>query len=183
MQNVYLPGQPWACPSMPLASLQIQRLLDASACGIAYDVIFTRYIASRRPTGRWKQYNKKNALINDNPFLNQIIPQLQSYLIKWPFYDKSTYSACSIPELSARLPGYKRILLAGVVAECCVLATAEGLIDTGAQVLYLKDAIAGQDRESEQIICRLMKRFSPVHTRILTVSDYLENLCQKGDSA
>lgn len=173
MQNVYLPGRPWACPSMPSAIRQIQALLDAPACGNSYDVIFTRYIAAEHPAGCWKQYNEKNAGINQNPYLNQIVPEFQSYLMKWPFYDKSTYSACSISQLTDILPSYDRVLLTGVVAECCVLATAEGLIDTGMPILYLRDAVSGQDPESEQIVCRLMKRFSPVHTQILTVPDYL----------
>lgn len=176
MQNVYLPGGPWACPSMPSAIRRIQTLLDDPACGNAYDVVFTRYIAAEHPTGCWKLYNQKNTAINENPILNQIVPQLQSYLMKWPFYDKSTYSACSISQLMDRLFCYDRILLAGVVAECCVLATAEGLIDKGIQVLYLEDAVSGQDPESEQMIRRLMKRFSPIHTQVLSVSRYLEAL-------
>lgn len=173
MQNVYLPGRPWSCPSMPSAIRRIQRLLDAPACGSAYDVVFTRYIAAEQPKGCWKQYNEKNEAINRNPYLNQIVPEFQPYLMKWPFYDKSTYSACSIPELMRRLSSYDRVLLSGVVAECCVLSTAEGLIDAGMQVLYLKDAVAGQSGGFEQMVCCLMERFIPVHTRILTVADYL----------
>lgn len=179
MQNVYLPGQLWGCPSMPSVIRRIQTLLDSPACGKDFDVIFTRYIAAEHPIGRWKQYNQKNADINRNPYLNQIVPELQSYLIQWPFYDKSTYSACSIPQLSDALTSHNRILLTGVVAECCVLATAEGLIDLGAHVLYLQDAVAGQDEESGLFVRRLMKRFSPVHTQVLTVQDYLRDYCTK----
>lgn len=179
MQNVYLPGYPWACPSMPSGARRIQSLLDAPACGNAYDVIFTRYIASEHPDGCWKQYNVKNAEINQNPFLNQIIPAFQSYLMKWPFYDKSTYSACSVSRIMDSLPAYDRVLLTGVVAEYCVLATAEGLIDAGAKVLYLKDAVSGQDPESEQFVCRLMKRFSPIHTQVITADDYLNDCYTK----
>lgn len=176
MQNAYLPGQPWACPSMPSALSQVQKLLDASACRNAYDAVFTRCIASEHPEGCWKQYNQKNACIKKDPFLNQIVPQLQPYLLEWPFYDKYTYSACSIPQLMERLSSYRQVLLAGVVAECCVLSTAEGLIDAGVHVLYLKDAVAGQDGAFEQMVCRLMERFVPVHTQVATARDYLSSL-------
>ena len=153
MQNVYMPGQPWECPSMPAALKQIRRLLDSPFCKKAYDVVFTRYIASEHPSGCWKQYNKNNSHINSNPFLNQIVPQLQPYLMKWPFYDKSTYSA-----------------------ECCVLFTVEGLIDAGVQIFYLKDTVSGKSSASEQMACQFTAQFIPVHTKVLTVGSYLQEL-------
>lgn len=176
MQNVYLPGQPWACPSMPAALKQIQRLLDHPACGAAYDVLFTRCIASEHPAGRWKQYNESHQAVISNPFLNQIVPALQPYLIKWPFCDKSTYSACSTSSLMNRLKDYDRILIAGVVAECCVLSTVNGLIDTGAHIVYLRDAAAGKSAANEQMVCGMMENLSPIHTQVMTVSEYLFSL-------
>lgn len=176
MQNVYLPGRPWACPSMPAAILQIQKLLDSSHCRNNYDIIFTRYIASEHPSGCWIQYNKQNADISRNAYLNQIIPQFQPCLMKWPFYDKSTYSACSIPQIMERLNSCRRVVLTGVVAECCVLFTAQRLIDSGVQVIYLKDAVAGQNTELEASVCRLMEKFIPVHTLVMTVDDYLSEM-------
>ena len=176
MQNVYMPGQPWECPSMPAALKQIRRLLDSPFCKKAYDVVFTRYIASEHPSGCWKQYNKNNYHINSNPFLNQIVPQLQPYLMKWPFYDKSTYSACSIPQIMEQLSFYRRVLISGVVAECCVLFTVEGLIDAGAQIFYLKDAVSGKSSASEQMACQFTAQFIPVHTKVLTVGSYLQEL-------
>lgn len=173
MQNVYLPGYPWACPSLPSAICRIQMLLNSPSCGKHYDVIFTRHIASRQPQGRWKLYNRNTRSVNQDPFLCQLIPSFQPYLEIWPCYDKSVYSACSIRQITKRLTQYRRILLCGVVAECCILATAEDLIDTGVQLIYLKDAVAGQEPEYEHIICRLMERFVPVHTLVMTAEDYL----------
>lgn len=176
MQNVYMPGQPWACASMPAALERIQRLMEHPACGKAYDAVFTRYIAPEEPVGRWKQYNESNRRINEKPFLNQIVPQLQPFLMKWPFYDKSTYSACSIDRIADALQNYGRILVTGTVAECCVLSTMLGLIDAGAHVVYLRDAIAGRNQDLEQRIRDLAENFSPIHAQVMTVDMYLSGM-------
>lgn len=173
MQNAYMPGQPWACPSMPSALRQTLRLLDAPFAGKCYDVIFTRFIAPSRPEGRWIQYNESNCDINSNPYLNQIVPQLQPFLMKYPFYDKSAYSACSVPQILDMAKSHDRIIITGVVAECCVLSTVMGLIDTGAHIIYLIDAIAGKSPELEHLISGLMKDMSPVHTQVMTTEEYL----------
>lgn len=178
MQNVYMPGGPWACPSMPEALEQILKLLEHPACGKAYDVIFTRYIAPEEPSGRWEQYNESNQRINESPFLNQIVPQLQSFLMKWRFCDKSTYSACSVPVIMDTLGNYDRILMTGVVAECCVLSTLLGLIDTGAHVIYLRDAVAGRSGSLEQTIQGLAEDFSPIHTQVMDTDEYLTACCR-----
>ena len=51
MQNVYLPGQEWACPSMPDAIRNIRALLDAEKVG---DTVLTRFVAPEDPAGTWK---------------------------------------------------------------------------------------------------------------------------------
>lgn len=173
MQNVYMPGQPWACPSMPSALDQTLKLLDAPFCGTSYDVIFTRFIAPHAPKGRWIQYNESNRDINAAPYLNQLVPKLQPFLMKYPFYDKSTYSACSIPQILDAVKNHNRIIITGVVAECCVLSTVMGLIDTGAHIVYLADAISGKNSRLEQMICSLMEGMSPVHTQVMTAEEYL----------
>lgn len=175
MQNAYMPGQPWACPSMPSALRQILRLLDAPSAGKYYDVVFTRFIAPSRPKGRWIQYNESNRDINSKSYLSQIVPQLQPFLMKYPFYDKSTYSACSILQVSDMIKSHDRIAITGVVAECCVLSTVMGLIDTGAHIVYLTDAIAGKSAELERLISDLMKDMSPVHTQVMTTEAYLSS--------
>lgn len=176
MQNAYMPDAPWECPSILSALEHIIQLLEHPACGTAYDPVFTRYIASEKPAGRWVQYNDANRVINENPFLNQIIPALQPYLMRWPFHDKSAYSACSNTRVADMIPRYDHILISGVVAECCVLCTAAGLIDAGAHVIYLSDAVSGRSRELEQMSRAFIDGFSPIHAQILNTADYLSLL-------
>lgn len=173
MQNVYFPGQPWECPSMPQALDRIQMLLQSPACGNSYDVAFTRHVPFRHPKGQWKLYNEKTSSISSRREFGQILSSLQPFLDRWPCYEKSTYSACSVPALMEKLKEYRRVLLSGVVAECCVLFTAAGLVDAGIQVVYLYDAAAGQEPEYEALLCRLMRRYAPVHTLVMTAGDYL----------
>ena len=61
LQNVYLPGEEWACPSMPEAVKNIAKIIDA---GVAEKTIFTRFVSSPTPAGTWKRYNEENAKIN-----------------------------------------------------------------------------------------------------------------------
>ena len=70
-----------------------------------------------------------------------------------------------------------RVLLTGVVAECCVIATAMALIDAGAQVVYLKDAVAGQSAAFEERVEEILGALSPVHTSVMTVAEYLAENC------
>lgn len=176
IQNVYFPGQPWACPSLPRTVENVKWLLDASACGRDFDVMFTRYLAAKEPTGRWAQYNLEYEAINEDEYLSEIAEPMKPYLTKWPVYDKSTYSSCYISELMDNLSKYRRILLTGVVAECCILATMTALVDAGAYVCYLKDAISGQSQEWENTIEKIASSFSPIHSEILSTEEYLRTL-------
>ena len=65
-----------------------------------------------------------------------------------------------------------RIVLAGVVSECCVLATAIDAIDTGTPVVYLTDACSGCSEEKEQMVEALIAGFSPTHTAVMTSQEY-----------
>jgi nicotinamidase-related amidase len=177
MQNVYGPKEEWACPSFFHACQQIRRLLDAPQCGEAYDVVFTAFEASKDPVGCWHNYNEAYRSINEDARLGQITEELRPYLDRWPLYRKSTYSSLAIPELAAMLPQYERILLTGVVAECCVVATALALIDAGARVCYLTDGVSGQSEENERAMQRLLEGFAPIHADVCTVEMYLKTLC------
>lgn len=60
-----------------------------------------------------------------------------------------------------------RILLSGVVAECCVLATMLEAIDDGHRVVYLTDCVSGQSEANEMAIRRIAESFAPVHTEVM----------------
>ncbi len=170
MQNVYREGQAWGCRNTDGVTGQISRLIDS---GIPSQVIFTRFDAPLNPQGTWKAYNEEYADINSNPFLNEMMDELKPYTEKYPVYSKSTYSSFSIKEVQDAVRNADRVLLTGVVAECCVLATLESLVDAGVKVLYVKDAIAGQTAEFEAVIEKIAVSFSTIHTEVITVDDYL----------
>ena len=87
--------------------------------------------------------------------------------------DKSTYSSLDAPEVRATAEGKKAVVLAGVVADCCVIATMYDAIDMGYEVVYLYDCIGGSSPESEEEIRALAEVFSPVHTTVMSAEEYL----------
>ncbi len=101
------------------------------------------------------------------------MPELLPYTKRYPVYSKSAYSSYAIEEVREAVAEADRVLLGGVVAECCVLATLISLIDAGVKVLYMQDAIAGQSPEWEDRIEKIATSFSSIHTEVTTVADYL----------
>lgn len=166
MQNVYLPENDWACPSIRRSIENIKKILLSGA-----QSVFTRYIAHPRPEGTWKNYNKEYAEINENEYLNDIVEDLKIYCQN-SFYDKSTYSAWT-KTIAGVAEKYDRIVITGVAAECCVLATLLAVIDSGKEVVYLTDCISGQNDENELMIRRLAESFSPIHVTVMTSDQYL----------
>ena len=57
MQNAYLPNQPWECANILDIIPKIKMLCENP--NKSYDVVFTRFIASKNPVGTWNNYNKK----------------------------------------------------------------------------------------------------------------------------
>ena len=160
MQNVYLPGQPWACPNIKHAIPYIKKKISEFP---ENQIIFTKYLPFHHPKGIWKDYNIVNAQINCNPWLNDYVEELKPYLTDSNFYSKSTYSCCKNKELYRKIDSYERIFVTGVVAECCVLATIFDLIDMGKKVTYLKEGIAGANEEKENNITTILEGLSPLH--------------------
>lgn len=65
-----------------------------------------------------------------------------------------------------------RIVITGVMSECCVLATAIDAIDTGTPVVYLTDACSGSSEEYEDMATAMMEFASPTHTAVMTCGEY-----------
>lgn len=169
MQNVYLPNQPWACRETLKVGEQIESMITLHA---ADNFIFTRFIAPSQPKGTWTNYNQAYSEINGNAWMNAIIDPLQPYTKRYPVYDKSTYSSYYQTDVKTLCSLANRIVLTGVVAECCVLATAFSLIDAGHPLIYLKDAVTGTSVASELAVEQFVDSFSPIHTQVMTVEDY-----------
>ena len=169
-QNVYLPGNDWACPSMPEALQNTLRILDAEG---APECVMTRFIAPAEPVGRWRDYNEAFREINENPDLAALAEVLAPYAGKATVVDKSTYSSMDAPEVLAAMEGKSAVVLTGVTAECCVLATMMDAMDLGYEVVYLYDCIAGQNAELEAQVRGIAEIFAPTQIAVMSSREYL----------
>lgn len=170
-QNVYLPGQPWACPTMEQAMAKTLSIINAPN---SPEYILTQYIAATDPVGRWKQYNEEYALINADPFFSDFAAPVKQIIKADNVMVKNSYSSLKCPSVKSRLERKKRVVLTGVVAECCVLATMMDAIDLGYEVIYLYDCVSGLTDENEYLVRTLAESFSPIHTRVMSSTEYLQ---------
>ena len=89
-----------------------------------------------------------------------------------PLRPKSTYSSFGNPDFKSLMARAGRIVITGVMSECCVLATAIDAIDTGTPVVYLIDACSGSTQEYEDMATAMMEFASPTHTAVMTCEEY-----------
>lgn len=171
MQNVYSEGQAWECKNLKPALQNIRFLLEHLS---GEEVIFTKYIASNHPVGVWKQYNRENVAINQDAWLNELVPELQDFTDRYPVLEKSVYSSFQIEEVREKAKMASCVIVTGVVAECCVLSTIMSLIDAGIYVIYLKDAVVGIDEKAEQATLTVLDGLSPLHMKIMKTEEYVE---------
>ena len=170
MQNVYTKGQEWACEGVEAASASILRLLNSR---MPEQVIFTRYLAAEHPEGVWKEYNEMNAAINADAWLNEMMPEFLPWVKTHPVYTKNVYSSFAVPEVVKAAKKARRLVISGVVAECCVLSTVLSAIDAGCKVIYLTDAVAGLSEASRTETEKIVSYFAPLHTELMTTEEYL----------
>ena len=126
-----------------------------------------KFIASKNSKEAWIEYNKVNESINSNIYLNEIIEELKNYSEKYPIYTESTFSSLSILELKDSLFKYKRIIITGAIAECCVLSTCFHAFDLGIKIIYISDAVAGIDETEKSY---------PMHAYIMTTQEYIKSI-------
>ena len=181
LQKVYMPGQPWACGNIPRAVLKVSKLLDRviDMEDAAPSAMLTRFIAADQEDaeGVWAEYNKVNREINENPVMEEFIPGIARYVEEFPYFDKCTYSCFSQPYVRAAADKAMvhggDIVLTGVVAECCVLSTFFQGADLGYHFIYLTDACAGLDDETEAAVQKVLEGLSPLHVELMTTEEYL----------
>ena len=176
-QNIYLPGYDWACPSMPQAMANTMRILDDEN---APNCVMTRFLAPDEPLGRWQRYNEAYREINENAFLAEFPEALKPYAEKATVVEKSTYSSMDAPKVIAAMEGKSAVVLCGVVADCCVLATMMDAIDMGYEVVYLYDCIGGVSEESEDEFRALAEIYSPIHTSVMSADAYMTAIAAGG---
>lgn len=145
----------------------------------APSVLLTRYIApaDEDAQGVWADYNRENRAINENPVMNEFIPAIARYVEEFPYIDKCTYSCFSNEYVRVAADRSMvhggRIVLSGVVAECCVLSTFFEGTDAGYRFVYLTDACAGVDVESERAVQTILQGLSPLHVELMTTAEYI----------
>ena len=171
-QNVYLPEHDWACPTMPQAVGNTRNLLDSDKIG---SVLFTQFLAAQKPQGTWNAYAQEYRSINEDPYLCAIEGSLMPYLQKYPVAVKSTYSSMKCPQVLEEAGKADAVVLTGVVAECCIVATLMDSIDLGFKTIYLYDCISGQNPENEEAIRKLAESFAPMHTLVMDSKEYLRS--------
>ncbi len=170
MQNVYTTGQEWACVDTENAAQRILRIIDSGKCA---ETIFTRYLPAEHPTGVWQDYNRQNARVNADKWANEMLPEFSDALKEYPLYTKSVYSSLAIPEVLEAAHHADRVVVTGVVAECCVLSTVFALIDAGIYTIYLTDGVSGLTREKEAAAELTLSGLAPLHLSMMTVEEYL----------
>lgn len=168
MQNVYLEGQPWACTRTSLCAENIIKLIDC-----VDNVVFTEYLAPENPTGCWVDYNELYADINSNEWYNAVLDSLQPYTDIYPVYDKSTYSSYGNEDFKHLTLKADRVIITGVMSECCILATVVDAIDTGVPLVYITDACSGSTEEYEKQTESIVSFASPLHTLLMTTDEYI----------
>lgn len=170
MQNAYLNGRPWACNNMNSCTSKIVQLLESSACP---NVVFTKHMKNGSPIGTWTEYNLAYYHINEDNKNAMLIDAIVPYTLHHPVFEKTTYSAFSCDALREMAKRADRVVLCGVVGECCILSTMMSGIDLGIRIVYLKDAIASSTPEFSSSIEKIAESFSPVHTTVMTVEEYI----------
>lgn len=170
MQNVYKKGGKWECLNTENVAKNINKIINS---GIK-NVIFTRFIANKKnPFGVWKNYNENYKDVNDDEFANKMIDELSPTIKNFPLYTKSVYSSLSIKKILRTAKKSKRVVISGVIAECCVLSTIFALIDEGIYTIYLKDAISGLDKPKEDATELILSGLCPLHLKMITTEEYL----------
>lgn len=167
MQNVYRPGEEWGCPRMAEITENIKSLLEAGV-----PAVFTRFVPPREPLGTWRDYNRDYAHINASAYLNDMVEELKPYLTSHPVVEKSTYSSWT-EEVADLARDYDRVLITGVVADCCVLSTLMAVIDSGKKAIYLPDCVAGQVPQHEAAVRMIAEIYVPMHTLVMDSEEYL----------
>lgn len=157
LQNVFAdPASPWFTPRFAEVVPRIHRLVTA----FGEDVVFTRFVAPRRPEGAWRRYYEQW------PFALQP-PEAQLYQVVAPFAPPSTVDASTFGKWNARMAtrvGGAGLVLAGVSTDCCVLSTALSAADAGVAVTVVSDACAGADDQSHEKALDILRLYTPLVT-------------------
>lgn len=162
MQNVYSAGNPWECTGFSNTEDNIVRLLNRVDKSNVY---VTKFLAPENPTGTWVNYNKCNAEVNEDAYLNELTDKIKGNMGEAKVFSKSTYSSFY------NIDREDRLVLCGVVSECCVLATLLDAIGKCREIIYLKDCVAGQI--DERYLIYVIEELKAQSVKVMTLEEYL----------
>jgi nicotinamidase-related amidase len=147
---------PWLTPRFAEIVGPIQRLARA----YQPRVVFTRFVAPGVPTGAWRRYYEQwpFALQPPDARIYQLVDEFAGE--PGPTLDATTFGKWS-GRLSAIVAG-RRLMLAGVSTDCCVLSTALAAADDGVSVQVVADACAGLTDESHAKALDILRLYSPL---------------------
>ena len=170
MQKVYEDGAPWACEGFGDICRAIARLIEAD---VFADVCFTRFVLADVPRGSWLRYKAKYPNIHAEPLYGEITERLTMFAGEYPTFDKAGYSAYRSDEFAEWADGANRLVVCGVIAECCVLATVLAAAERGADIIWLTDACASTSKDKLRMAEVILGEDFAPHVTLMTTDDYL----------
>jgi len=178
MQNVFgAPDSPWAAPRFADLIAPTRQLCAA----YAPNVLFTRYISPAEPAGAWRPYFADWPFARQPPeaALWQIVPELADLPAltrgidgHGATLDVDTFAKWG--KTLAELVGQEgRLVMTGVSADCCVIATALASADAGVETWVVREATTGIDDATTEQALYIMSLFRPL-LKIVSLEEALQ---------
>jgi nicotinamidase-related amidase len=130
--------------------------------------VFTRFLTPRNlrdAGGQWRRfYQESLSMLAETlpPKSFDLVPELQEFVSSAHVADRYVFNAFGSPKLNPLLASLKSdtLIISGVEADVCVLATALSAIDFGYRLIFLSDAIASSIKTGRQCVLEgILPRF------------------------
>ncbi len=170
MQKVYVDGAPWACEKFGEVCANIVRLIET---GRFADICFTRFVLPDAEQGSWRRYRAKYRNIHTVPSYGEITERLSAFACAYRIFDKAGYSAYRAEGFAEWADSAKRLVVCGVIAECCVLATVLEAAERGRDIIYLTDACASTSADKLRMAEVILREDFAPHVTLMRADEYL----------
>ena len=164
MQNLFAEDTPWRTPWIDRVLPVVHRI----AARHPARTVFTRFVPPRRGDampGAWQRYYARWAALTGeriDPRLIELVPPLAALVPPAAVVDKRVYSPFSEPQLLPllRRRGVDSLVVTGLEADVCVLATVLGAVDHGFRVVIARDALcSSSDAAYDALLTVYHQRF------------------------
>jgi nicotinamidase-related amidase len=159
MQNIFMPGAPWATPWMS----RVVPIVAEIAGRFPAQTVFTRFIPpvdAKDMPGTWQRYyqrwhNLTRARVDSE--LLELVPILRRFAPPAVVVDKKHYSPFTERPLSSVLAKREvnTLVITGAETDVCVLATVLGCVDRGYRTIIVTDAICSSADAHHDALLRL----------------------------